>query len=319
MSDPTHSAGDPTKRPALSAVAPALLAALAFGVCAPAGKRIFKDVDPMLAGAWTNVTAAIAVSVALLVRPGRREDRLSRADLPWIGAAAGAGSLLAPWAFFAGLARTEAHVASALLYLEGALTATLATVFFGERLGLLGVGGVLLVTAGAVACALLSASDPASPAGLGGALWILLACALWALDTNCLRRVAHRDALRTTRAKCLTGGLGALAVSQVLSAPLSSLPLDTALLGAAYGAVGIGASVALFVASLRAIGAARAGAIFGAYPLVGIAVSVVFLHERPSPWVLAAAAGMAVGVLLVAADAGRGQPGPERAEGRKAV
>jgi drug/metabolite transporter (DMT)-like permease len=311
MDAPPHSRtlGRPATR---GGVVSALLAAVAFGACAPAGKRIFEGVDPMLAGAWTNLAAAAAVGLALLVRPGPREDRLAGADFAWVGVAALAGSLVAPWAFFVGLARTEAHVASALLYLEVPMTAGIATLVLGERLGLRGSTGVALVTGGGVACALLAGGGGAGDAtGTEGALWIALACLVWAIDTNCLRRVAHRDALRATRAKCALGGAVGLAVAWATGAPPSSLGRDPALYGALYGAIGVGFSVALFVTALRRIGAARGGAIFGTHPLVGVAVSVVFLDERPSPWVLAAAAVMAVGVLLVSSDAGKAREGAE--------
>jgi drug/metabolite transporter (DMT)-like permease len=96
-------------------------------------------------------------------------------------------------------------------------------------------------------------------------------------------------------------------LATVLGAPPTRLSPSSALLGAAFGALGIGASVALFVASLRRIGAARAAAIFGTYPVIGVVASVAFLGERPSPWVLAAVAAMAGGVLLVARDVGRGR------------
>ena len=303
----------PPPAPSRAGVVPALLAAALFGVCAPFGKRIFEDVGPLLAGAWSNVAAGLAVSAALLVRPGRREDRLTRADAPWLVAGALLGSLAGPWAFFVGLSHTEAHVASAMLYLEAPLTAVLATLFFGERLGSLAAAGTALVAAGGGACALAARSADAASGDSDalGAAWIALACLFWALDTNCLRRFAHRDALRATRAKCLVGGGTGLVLAALLGAPVTHLAPATAAKGALFGALGIGASVALFVGSLRRIGAARAAAVFGTYPVIGIVVSVAVFGERPSPWVLAAAATMAAGVFLVAKDVVRAR---ERAD-----
>ena len=292
----------------LRGVVPALLAAVLFGVCAPFGKSIYDGVPALLAGAWSNVAAALAVSILLLARPGRLEGRLTRADAPWLVAGSLTGSLLGPWAFFRGLSHAEAHVASAMLYLEGPFTAVLATLLFGERLGALGAAGVAIVAAGGGACALFARSDAAGGAtDVSGALWIALACLFWALDTNFLRRYAHKDALRATRAKCLVGGGAGLLLTTLAGAPPTLLSREAALEGALFGALGIGASVALFVTSLRRIGAARAAAIFGTYPVIGIVASVAFRGERPSPWVLAAAAVMAGGVFLVARDASRGR------------
>jgi hypothetical protein len=70
----------------------------------------------------------------------------------------------------------------------------------------------------------------------------------------------------------------------------------------ALGALSYGLSLVLVILAMRGLGAARAGAVFGAYPFFGVLLSVVFLKE-PVTFVLAAASALTLaGFYLVVSE-----------------
>jgi drug/metabolite transporter (DMT)-like permease len=64
---------------------------------------------------------------------GAPEVTLSRAELPWLAGAIGAGGVSGPVLLMVGLSRTGAAAASLLLSLEGAATALMAWFVFHEN------------------------------------------------------------------------------------------------------------------------------------------------------------------------------------------
>lgn len=79
----------------------------------------------------------------------------------------------------------------------------------------------------------------------------------------------------------------------------ATLPHVSAIVtAAAIGFLGYGMSLTLFVLALRHIGTARTGAYFSLAPFAGAAISIALLRDRPTPYFLAAATLMAIGVWL---------------------
>jgi drug/metabolite transporter (DMT)-like permease len=82
---------------------------------------------------------------------GAPETAVSRAELPWLAAAIGAGGILGPLLLMLGLARTNAATASLLLTLEGVATALMAWFIFHENFDRrIAIGMASLVTGAAV-------------------------------------------------------------------------------------------------------------------------------------------------------------------------
>ena len=110
----------------------ALASAALFGLSTPAAKALLGSLHPVaLAGL---LYCGAGVGAALLRRtivPGG-EAALSRAQVPYLGAAMVAGGMVGPILLMVGLARTEATTASLLLSLEGVATALLAWCVFRE-------------------------------------------------------------------------------------------------------------------------------------------------------------------------------------------
>jgi drug/metabolite transporter (DMT)-like permease len=189
-----------------------------------------------------------------------------------------------------GLARTDAATASLLLTLEGA-TALIAWFVFHENLDRRIALGMLCVVAGAV---LVSWSGAPTFEGMIGPLAILGACVAWGLDNNLTRKVSLADPLQIVELKGLVAGPVNLALGLWAG---GSFPAPSAIiLAMTVGFLGYGVSLALFIVSLRDLGAARTGAYFSTAPFLGAVAAVIALGEPVSLWLLAAGALMVLGV-----------------------
>ena len=277
-------------------VGAALVSALLFGLGTPLAKRLLDDVSAwMLAGLlYTGSGLGLAAYRAARRLP---TPQLQPSERGWLLAAVLCGGCLAPVLLMWGLARLPASHAALLLNAEAVLTTVLAWVLFKENLGARIVLGMAAIVTGAMVLAwppgelaALSASAAAPAAA------VLAACLLWALDNNFTRKVSLTDASWLACVKGGVAGVTNLALALALGATLPRWPLVGAAMG--VGLLAYGVSLALFVISLRHLGASRAGAYFSVAPFVGAMLAVVLLAEPVSWALLAAAALMGWGVWL---------------------
>jgi drug/metabolite transporter (DMT)-like permease len=149
------------------------------------------------------------------------------------------------------------------------------------------------ITAGA---AVLFWSGAPSLESILGPLVILGACVAWGLDNNLTRKVSLADPLQIVQFKGLTAGPVNLAIGLWAGGqPPGSLEIASA---AIVGFLGYGLSLALFVISLRHLGAARTGAYFSTAPFLGAVTAIIVLKEPISLGLLSAGALMGIGVWL---------------------
>jgi drug/metabolite transporter (DMT)-like permease len=297
---------------------PALAGALGFGLATPAAKAWLAGVPPLLASGGLYLVSGIGLGAWLVATRGRRQaPPLSRADRPWLAGAIAAGGVLAPYAFLEGLESTPAHVVSLLANLEVVFTTLLAVALFRERVDARRGAGIALVVLGSAWCAWL-VGRPAGGAGgadalrgLEGGLLVALACFAWGLDNNLTRRIAGKDPVAIACAKGLVGGSVSLALGFAIAGGSVAPPAAPAWFGGvAIALVGYALSLTLFIRSLGRLGAARATALFGVYPFVGVVASAAFLGETLSEWTLAAGVVIAAGAGLLVLDrsgTGRGE------------
>jgi drug/metabolite transporter (DMT)-like permease len=259
-------------------------AAVLFGATTPLASRLADDTTaPMLAG-------LLYVGAALAVAPiaGRQAvDRSAlRRGLGPLSVAVVAGGFLGPLLLTAGLSRTPAATASLLLNLELVATAVLAALLFQEHLG----SRVLLGTAAVVLAGVLLVWTDVPELRLG-ALLIVGACTCWGLD-NCV--TAELDEISPEHITLAKGGIAGttnIGIGLALGAAVPSA--GVVLGGLAIGAVGYGASITLWVAGARDLGAARGQLVFSAAPFVGVLVAWAVLGD-PVRLVEAAAVVVAV-------------------------
>jgi drug/metabolite transporter (DMT)-like permease len=129
-----------------------------------------------------------------------------------------------------------------------------------------------------------------------GALAVAVAALAWAADNTLTRPLAELESSRVVLAKASLGALLAGGVAFALGEPRPSVPAAVALL--VCGGAGYGASLRLYLAAQRSLGAARTASIFAAAPFVGAVVAIA-LGDRPPPLVTGLAAALsALGVAL---------------------
>ncbi len=270
----------------------ALASALLFGASTPLAKLLGGQMHPVLLAGLLYVGSGTGLGLFRLVR---REGRIpSRRELPWLGGAVLFGGALAPVLLMTGLGSTPAASASLLLNLEGVLTALLAWFVFHENFDSRIAAGMALIVAGG----LVLSFQPGGSYGVSiGALAVVAACLCWAIDNNMTQKVSGADAVTIAATKGLVaGGVNVAIAFAVGAAALPRLSVVAAAL--LLGFVGYGLSLALFVVALRHLGAARTGAYFSVAPFLGVALSLVLLHERAGARLIVAGLLMIAGVWL---------------------
>ena len=280
-----------------TAVVYALLSAALFGVSTPAAKFLVGSIHPVTLAGLLYCGAGVGLAVLKRLLPsivtGAPEVAVSRAELPWLAGAIGAGGVLGPLLLMFGLSRTEAATASLLLTLEGAATALMARFIFHENIDRRIAVGMGSLVAGA---AVLSWSGAPSFDSIIGPLAIAGACVAWGLDNNLTRKVSLADPLQIAMLKGLIAGPFNLILGLGISREVPSL--SGVLVSGVVGFVGYGVSLALFVVALRGLGTARTGAYFSTAPFIGSAIAVIVFGEPVTAQLLVAGALMAIGVWL---------------------
>ncbi|MBI5210066.1 MAG: EamA family transporter [Elusimicrobia bacterium] len=277
---------------------PALLSALFFGLSIPLSKTLLGSVHPLALSALLYLGSGLALTAFPLLageHASRGEAPLAGRDYLWLLGAILCGGVLAPVCFLTGLRGTAGSVASLLLNLEAPFTVLAASLLFKEAVGARAWTAMACMLAGS----LWLSYDPSLSAAARPADGLLLvaACGLWALDNNLTRAVAHKDPMAASRIKGLAAGATALLLAALTGSAPPPWPAALAALG--IGAVCYGASLVLFIRSLRGVGAGRTGIIFASAPFIGTLACVLSLGERLSPSLVGGGALMAAGAWLL--------------------
>jgi len=257
-----------------------VLAAVLFGISAPLSKLLLEGIDPIVLAGLLYIGAGLCMAVLLLAGRGlsrvESEARLGRADRPWLIGAIFAGGVAGPILLLLGLQLTHAATASLLLNFEVVATGLIAFLLFKESVGRTTWLAIAAVAAGGILLSVdLSSGFRFSP----GALLVIGACVAWGFDNNFTGRISLKDPRRIVLVKGLAAGSFSLVLGLALGRPLPAW--DGLLYALLVGAVCYGASIALFVRSLRGVGAARTGALFGLAPFVGVALSLIIFRQLP--------------------------------------
>jgi len=282
--------------PALRGTLSALGAALAFGATLPLIARA-------AAGASALSTASLLYAGAALVAAfgslGRSEQmRLRPQHLPRLFAVALCGAAIGPAALVAGLQRVGGATGSLLLNFEALFTVLLAARLFHEPIGRRVAAALSLMTAAGLWLALGAGGTRSW--SLAGAALVLLATFAWALDNALSRPLSEVRPLAVVAAKSTLGAAMTCALALVSHSPGPAPRPAMALL--ACGALGYGASLALYLRAQRSIGAARTASIFAIAPFWGAALALASSGAAPSAAQLGAALLFALGVWLHASE-----------------
>lgn len=287
-----------------------LLVAMAvfFGGTWVAGKWAVDELPPFTIAALRFGSGALLL-FAWTRTGGRSLSPVRRADLPLVaglGLTAIAGY---NWLFLTGL--TLAPSSDGAIIVPGSvpvLTALLAAVVLGERIGRRGAFGILLACAGLLL--VISPASRASESRLAGDLMFLAGGALWTVY-NVLARFASRrfNAVSATLYGMTAGTLfllpGALLEG---SGPALAAASPQAWAGVAY--LSVFGSVLAFVflqLGVARIGPARASTFALLVPVFGVLLSVAMLGDPFSPLTFVGGAVVIAGIWLV-----QSHPAPAR-------
>ena len=277
------------------------LAAVLFGISAPLSKLLLDGVDPIVLAGLLYLGAGASLGLLLLLRRVLglvdREARLEKRDLPWLLGAILAGGVAGPILLLLGLQRTPAATTSLLLNFEVVATGLVAFTLFRESVGRRAWWAIAAIALGG---ALLSFDSSGGWGFSLGALLVLAACVAWGFDNNFTGRISLKDPKRIVAIKGLAAGAFSLLLALALGRPLPTI--GRALCALALGTVSYGASIALFVQSLRRVGAARTGALFGMAPFVGVALSLIMFRQLPQFTFFVALPLMVLAAVLLARD-----------------
>ncbi len=270
----------------------ALVSAALFGISAPIAKLLLGDVSPWLLAGLLYLGSGCGLGLVRLFRKSQ-ETQLSRADLPWFGAATLAGGVVGPVLLMFGLARSSAAEASLLLNLESVLTLGIAWIVFKENVDRRLMLGAVAIIAGAL---VLSWPEDAAIGFDWGPLLIAGACLAWGVDNNLTRKVSASDPMQIAMLKGLVAG----SVNTALALSLDpALPrIGTIAAAGLLGFLAYGISLTLFVLALRHLGTARTGAYYALAPFIGAGAAILFLGEPVSIAFMAGGILMAIGLWL---------------------
>ena len=278
-----------------TAIALALASAGLFGISTPAAKLLVGVVDPWLLAGLLYGGSGVLLGAILAVERGRRRAReapLGRRDWRWLGAAIGAGGVIAPVLMMLGLAWGTAAEAALLLNLEGVFTALLAWLVVREHVDRRIAAGMVAITAGAL---VLAWTDAGFRPSWSGAL-IAAACLAWAVDNNLTRKISAGDPLQIAALKGVIAGAVNVVIALAYGA---SLPGPSTVVAAtAVGGLCYGVSLVLYIVALRHLGAGRTAAYFATAPFVGAVGAIGVLGEPVTVKLVVAALLMGIGVWL---------------------
>lgn len=264
-------------------------AAVLFGVSAPAASRLTDDMGAFTLAGLLYLGAALAVAPFARRSPPTRAAL--RASLPNLALAVVLGGAVGPVLLAVGLGLVPAATASLLLNLELVFTTLVAGLLFHEHLGRRVLTGTAFVVAGSV---VLSWSG--DPDLRWGVVVIAAACLCWAIDNSATAAIDRIGPSHITLAKGVIAGGTNLAIGLATTAAPGAGPVLGALL---IGAVGYGASITLWVAGARDLGAARGQLVFATAPFIGALVAWSVFTEPLTTRELVAFVVAASGVAFV--------------------
>lgn len=276
-----------------SGAAQAAASAALFGATIPLVVVLSEHMSPLtLAG-----TLYTGAGVATLARAARQKLPTSRgasltADRARVAAAIVLGGGFAPYLYTLGAGRTGAAGSGVLLNSELAATVLLASLVAKEKLGARSLAGIALI---AGAGAALSGGGQRIDLG---ALAIIAACVLWAVDNIATSMIDQYTPDQVMAMKGLVAGPTMLILAAAAGQQPHTAGPQALAAAAAVGAVGYGLSPVLWVHAAHSIGAARAQAVFALAPFIGAAGGWLILSEPVTPTIAIAFAVAATGVAL---------------------
>ncbi len=284
-----------------------LLMALFWGGTFIAGRVLAQNVGPY-AGAFLRFAVASACLVAVLLKMEKQVARPSGRYLAVLLVMGMTGVFAYNVLFLKGLKLIEAGRASVIIANNPVFIALMAAVFFGERLNLLKVAGILVSLAGAVTVITRGQLSSLLNGGFGwGELFILGCVASWVAYSLLGKIVMTRLSPLAAVTFSSVAGTVCLFPPAVMEGLLTAEPYPLAA-GVSIVYLGFFGTVLGFVwyyQGIQRIGPVRAGLFINFVPIFAVLLSVLLLKEPLTLSLLAGAVLVSSGVCLTTLGAYR--------------
>ena len=295
---------------AVIGVIAAIFASVAAALYTPLTKLVSADTGLMMSLAFIFLGSGCGLLIILLFGrkskiiydPGRR---LQKKDtwkiIPLIFFA-----MLGIFLMNAGMQQETGAISSILQNIIPVATVIFAALFLKEKISKrLGIG-VALIVLGSIALAI---TDISTLAFSMGSLLLIAGCISMGASFTVTKLLADRNPAQIITIRGFSIAAIAFIIALCMGEALPSLPDALGLMAAGF--IGCGLAPMLLMYGQRHLGAAKAGAIFGIYPLLGSILAIPLLGETPSVTLLAALILFIPGMYFIIVKHSRKEAEPE--------
>lgn len=257
------------------AIMQAIMAAICYGVSAPASKILLEKIPPVMMASLLYLGAGFGMYIISLLKGKQiKEAKITKKELPFT-----IGMILldvaAPIFLMIGLTMTTSANTSLINNFEIVATAVIALAIFKETVGKRMWLAVFLITISSI---ILSVDDFRNISFSFGSIFVILACICWGFENNCTRMLSLKDPLQIVIIKGFCSGFGSLVIALILSEYSTNvLYIALAIL---LGFVAYGLSIFFYIHAQRHIGATRTSAYYAFAPFIGVGLSFLMFGQN---------------------------------------
>ncbi|MBE5950783.1 MAG: DMT family transporter [Lachnospiraceae bacterium] len=282
------------------ATAFAILAAALYAINIPLSKLLLEHVETTMMAAFLYLGAGIGMffycAIGDLMGTRKKKERLTKDELPYTIAMV-VLDIIAPILLMIGITKTNSANVSLLNNFEIVATSLIALFIFKEVISKKLWLAIGLVT---IASIILSFSGNDAFTFNSGSLFVLGACICWGFENNCTKMLSSKSSEQIVIIKGCFSGLGSLMVALILGEDIPALKYILAIL--LLGFVAYGLSINFYIMAQKDLGAAKTSAYYSVAPFLGVAFSMLLLHERPALQFYIALTIMIVSTIVMTKD-----------------
>lgn len=258
----------------------ALLAASIYSINIPLSKLLLKYVGTTMMAGFLYFGAGIGLivltNIMKFVGISKKQEPLTKKELPYTIAMV-ILDIIAPILLMLGISMTNSANVSLLNNFEIVATSIIALVIFKEIISKKLWIAIFLVT---IASIILSFEGKGAFVFNKGSLLVLGASTCWGFENNCTKMLSNKDPIEIVTIKGCFSGLGSIIIALIIGEKFPDLIwLFTVML---LGFIAYGLSICLYIIAQKHLGAAKTSAYYSVAPFLGVAFSMLLLHEKPT-------------------------------------
>lgn len=278
----------------------AVMAAALYAINVPLSKLLLNKVSPTMMAAFLYLGAGIGLFLygcaEKLTGKGAKREPLTKKELPYTVLMV-VLDIAAPILLMLGITVSGSANVSLLNNFEIVATSVIALCLFKEVISRRLWIAISLVT---VASVVLSFEGKGAFEFNYGSLFVLGACLCWGFENNCTKMISNKSSVEIVVIKGTFSGLGSLVVAFAVGEKLPDFRWLLCVL--LLGFVAYGLSIHFYIMAQKDLGAAKTSAYYSIAPFLGVAFSMVILHERPEIQFYVALAVMIVSTYFMVKD-----------------